>query len=238
MTNPIAKFTSTREAHDWALFVAVVLGALCKLDGSPKSRKKVRMVCVMYCRDIRCGSTIFICGTSKCYLAKAFKSKNEMSNLRWRQERLESLEDAIHGPSRGILAPQIVLSRNTSPDQNRDGNCAETVPMMVVAARRSSEVFSIAIRLVNIPDRDCNPSILVHCMEGSKRSGSNFTLFQAKACENCLRFFDLLREKKGIRVVHDRLCRTEYPLALMNTDRQVRTSWDDRYALDDLISYA
>ncbi|RPB06335.1 hypothetical protein P167DRAFT_550586 [Morchella conica CCBAS932] len=179
MTNPIAKFTSTREAHDWALFVAVVLGAL------------------------------------------SFKSKNEMSNLRWRQERLESLEDAIHGPSRGILAPQIVLSRNTSPDQNRDGNCAETVPMMVVAARRSSEVFSIAIRLVNIPDRDCNPSILVHCMEGSKRSGSNFTLFQAKACENCLRFFDLLREKKGIRVVHDRLCRTEYPLALMNTDRQV-----------------
>lgn len=219
MTNPIAAFPSTAEEYDWALTVAVVLGALCKLGGSGKTKKKVRMVCVMYSRDTRCGSTVLICGTSKCYLAKYFKSKNEMSNLRWRQERLESLEDAIHGPSRGTLAPQTVLSRNTSPDQNRDGNCAETVPMMVAAARCSGEVVSIAIRLVNIPDWDCNLSTLVHRMEGSRNSGSNFTLFQAKACNNCLRFFNLLREKRGIRVVHGRLSQTRYPLAFMDTGR-------------------
>ncbi|KAH0605678.1 uncharacterized protein H6S33_004900 [Morchella sextelata] len=227
MTNPVVRFPSRRIRFDWALAVTVVLGALCKLGGSAKGRGKPRMVCVMY-GTTKSGSPVLVCGTSKSYLAKDFKSKNEMSKLRWRQERLESLEEAIYGPSRRALvrtagtgtpelSHQTAPSRNDSHYRTWDGDCAETVPMTVLAARCSGEVVSIAIRPTDIPDRDCNLSRLVHRMRNSGDSRSNFILFQTKACANCLRFFDLLEQKKGIRVVHERLSKTEYPLAFLDT---------------------
>jgi hypothetical protein len=228
MTNPIAIFPSTRIKHDWALSVAVVLGALCKFGGSGKSGRKVRMVCVMY-GNTEYGSPILVCGTTKCYLEDDYKLKNNMSSARWQRERSESLEDAIHGQSTGAVARAVGMrpseysphetapSRNDSPDKSRDGNCAETIPMMVMAARCSGKVVSIAIRLKDIPDKDCDLSTLVHRMRNSGDSRSNFILFQTKACANCLRFFDLLEQKKGIRVVHERLSKTEYPLAFLDT---------------------
>ncbi|KAI5843105.1 hypothetical protein DFP73DRAFT_527772 [Morchella snyderi] len=232
MTNPIAVFPSMRIKHDWALAVAVVLGALCRLGGSGRARRKARMVCVMY-GSAGCGSPILVCGTSKCYLAKYFRVKNGMSNPRWRQERLEGLQEAMHGPSTSgtvalasatgvgssstVSLPRTAASRNARGlDRMRDGNCAETVPMMVVAGRCSGMVVSIAIRLADIPDGDWDLSRLVHRMRGSENRGSYLTLWQTKACGNCLRFFDLLEQKRGIKVVHELLSEAQYPLASLD----------------------